>query len=67
MRRREKGKAYGPIRAKTLAVLEAFLWSLHNAKTGLCFPSIEKNAEAVRILSHDCRLRDQARRAAAGG
>jgi hypothetical protein len=39
MRRTEKGKAYGPITAKALAVLEALLWSFHNARSGLCFPS----------------------------
>jgi len=39
MRRTEKGKAYGPITAKALSVLEALLWSFHNAQSGLCFPS----------------------------
>ena len=41
MRRTEKGKAYGPITAKALAVLEALLWGFHNARSGLCFPSYE--------------------------
>jgi hypothetical protein len=41
MRRREKGKAYGPVTAKTLAVLEALAWTFHNAGTGLCFPSYD--------------------------
>ena len=45
MRRTEKGKAYGPITAKALAVLEALLWSFHNARSGLCFPSYETIAE----------------------
>ena len=45
MRRTEKGKAYGPITAKALAVLEALLWGFHNARSGLCFPSYEKIAE----------------------
>ena len=40
-RRTEKGKAYGPITAKALAVLEALLWGFHNARSGLCFPSYE--------------------------
>ena len=44
-RRTEKGKAYGQITAKALAVLEALLWAFHNAKSGLCFPSYEKIAE----------------------
>ena len=46
-RRTEKGKAYGEITAKALAVLEALLWGFHNAKSGLCFPSYEKIAEAA--------------------
>src|SRR5277367_3455883 len=47
MRRTEKGKAYGPITAKALAVLEALLWGFHNARSGLCFPSYERIAEAA--------------------
>ena len=46
-RRIEKGKAYGALTAKALAVLQALLWSFHNAKSGLCFPSYEKIAEAA--------------------
>lgn len=38
-RRTEKGRAYGVVTAKALAVLEALLWGFHNAKSGLCFPS----------------------------
>ncbi len=34
-RRTEKGKAYGQVTAKALAVLEALLWGFHNAKSGL--------------------------------
>ena len=45
MRRTEKGKAYGAITAKALAVLEALLWGFHNARSGLCFPSYETIAE----------------------
>jgi DNA-binding MarR family transcriptional regulator len=45
MRRTEKGRAYGQITAKALAVLEALLWGFHNAKSGLCFPSYETIAE----------------------
>jgi AraC-like DNA-binding protein len=41
MRRTEKGKAYGQVTAKALAVLEALLWGFHNARSGLCFPSYE--------------------------
>jgi Helix-turn-helix domain len=43
----EKGKAYGQITAKALAVLEALLWGFHNARSGLCFPSYERIAEAA--------------------
>src|SRR5277367_4127648 len=51
MRRTEKGKAYGPITAKAVAVLEALLWGFHNARSGLCFPSYEtiaKHAHCAR-------------------
>ena len=47
MRRTEPGKAYGAITAKALAVLEALLWDFHNARSGLCFPSYDKIAEAA--------------------
>jgi hypothetical protein len=61
MRRTEKGKHYGAITAKALAVLEALLWGFHNARSGLCFPSYETIAnragcarstvaEAIRAL-----------------
>eukprot|EP01037_Dinobryon_pediforme_P017868 gene17868-18097_t len=46
-RRTIKGKHYGEITAKALAVLEALLWRFHNAKSGLCFPSYETIAEAA--------------------
>jgi hypothetical protein len=46
-RRTEKGRAYGPITAKALAVLEAILWTFHNARSGLCFPGYEAIAEAA--------------------
>jgi AraC-like DNA-binding protein len=45
MRRTEKGKAYGQVTAKAVAVAEALLWGFHNARSGLCFPSYEKIAE----------------------
>ena len=44
-RRTEKGKHYGQLTAKCLDVLEALLWGFHNARSGLCFPSLEKIAE----------------------
>ena len=46
-RRTEKGKAYGAVTAKSLAVLQALLWCFHNAKSGFCFPSYERIAEAA--------------------
>jgi Helix-turn-helix domain len=46
-RRTERGRAYGQLTAKAVAVLEALLWAFHNAKSGLCFPSYEKIAEAA--------------------
>ena len=55
-RRIEKGKAYGQITAKAIAVLEALLWGFHNARSGLCFPSYETIAEAAgcaRSTVHD--------------
>lgn len=45
MRRTEKGKHYGLITAKALAVLEALLWGFHNARDGRCFPSYEAIAD----------------------
>ncbi len=50
-RRTEKGKAYGVVTAKHLAVLEALLWGFHNAKSGLCFPSYERIAEAAHCAA----------------
>jgi hypothetical protein len=44
-RRSEKGKHYGVLTAKFLAVLDALLWGFHNAETGRCFPSYERIAE----------------------
>ena len=46
-RRTEKGRAYGVVTAKALAILEGLLWSFHNARSGLCFPSYEAIAEAA--------------------
>ena len=46
-RRTEKGRAYGIVTAKALAVLEALLWAFHNARSGLCFPSYETIADAA--------------------
>jgi Helix-turn-helix domain len=43
--RTEKGKHYGVVTAKFIAVLEALLWGFHNAASGRCFPSYERIAE----------------------
>ena len=40
----QKGRAYGVVTAKALAVLEALLWGFHNARSGVCFPSYERIA-----------------------
>jgi hypothetical protein len=42
------GEGYGSgITAKVLDVLHELLWTFHNARTGLCFPSYERIAEAA--------------------
>ena len=46
--RTEKGKHYGQLTAKCLDVLEALLWGFHNARSGLCFPSLERIAEKAK-------------------
>jgi hypothetical protein len=43
----EKGRAYGPVSAKALAVFQALLWGFHNSRSGLCFPSYERIAAAA--------------------
>ena len=44
-RRKARGRAYGEIGAKALAVLEVMLWGFLNDRDGRCFPSYEKIAE----------------------
>ena len=53
-RRTEKGRAYGAVTAKALAVLEALLWAFHNAKSGLCFPILrgDRRGGCLRPLNH---------------
>jgi len=46
--RTQKGKHYGIVSAKTLAVLEVLLWGFHNARSGLCFPSYETIAARAK-------------------
>jgi hypothetical protein len=50
----EKGKHYGLLTAKCRDALEALLWSFHNARSGLCFPSLEKIAEKAKV-ARSCR------------
>jgi hypothetical protein len=50
MRHREKGKAYGKIRAKALAVFTALLWRFHNAATGKYSPSVIRGGRRGRRL-----------------
>jgi len=45
MQRTEKGKHYGLVTAKAYRVLEVLVFTFHNARSGLCFPSYERIAE----------------------
>ena len=47
---REKalGRQRGIVTRAALEVLQALLWGFHGAKSGLCFPSYEKIAEAAQ-------------------
>jgi hypothetical protein len=45
--RTAKGKHYGVLTAKALDVLRVLLWQFHNARTGLCFPSLATIADAA--------------------
>jgi hypothetical protein len=47
MQATEKGRHYGPITAKTYAVLCALLIGFHNGGTGRCFPSYERIQEVA--------------------
>jgi hypothetical protein len=47
-RRTEKGKHYGVVTAKFVAVLEALLWGFHNAASGRCFS--EPGRTFVKVL-----------------
>lgn len=45
MRRTDKGKHYGVITAKFVAVLQAMLWGFHNQHSGRCYPSYDSIAD----------------------
>ena len=47
-RERAPGRHRGIITRAHLEVLQALLWGFHGAKSGLCFPSYEKIAEAAQ-------------------
>jgi hypothetical protein len=44
---RQDGQHTGPITRAAQDVLRALLWAFHNARTGCCFPSYERIAEAA--------------------
>ena len=46
--RTSKGKHYGAVTAKDMDVLDALLWGFHNARTGLCFPSLDTIATKAK-------------------
>jgi hypothetical protein len=53
----EKGKHYGRLTPKCLDVLEVLLWGFHNARSGLCFPSLAgRDSQSSRLRPLD-RLR----------
>jgi hypothetical protein len=45
MWRTEKGKHYGALTPKFIAVLGALVWGFHNANSGRCYPSYERIGE----------------------
>jgi hypothetical protein len=55
MRRTEKGKHYGILTGKFVAVLHAMLWLIHNSGSGQCNPAI-KRLEEAGLLSWVNRL-----------
>jgi Helix-turn-helix domain len=46
-RQRQPGQHRGPITRAFLDVLQALLWGFHNSRSGVCFPSYERIAEAA--------------------
>jgi hypothetical protein len=45
---RAAGRQRGVVTRAALEVLQALLWGFHNARSGFCFPSYEKIAEAAQ-------------------
>jgi hypothetical protein len=48
-RNRQPGQHKGPITRAFLDVLHALLWGFHNSRSGVCFPSYERIAEAAGV------------------
>ena len=48
-------RAYGVVTAKAVAVLEALLWAFHNARSGLCFPSLRDDRRGGPLRPLDRR------------
>jgi Helix-turn-helix domain len=46
-RQRAAGRQRGAITRAALEVIQALLWGFHNARSGVCFPSYERIAEAA--------------------
>ncbi len=46
---RMPGQHRGPLTRAYLDVLRALLWGFHNARSGCCFPSYERIAEAAKV------------------
>jgi CRP-like cAMP-binding protein len=46
-RQKVEGRHRGIISRAALQLLQALLWGFHNARSGLCFPSYERIAEAA--------------------
>ena len=47
-RHRKPGQHRGPLTRAFMEVLQVILWTFHNSKSGLCFPSYEAIAEKAR-------------------
>lgn len=45
---RQEGQHWGPLTRAFMQVLETLLWGFHNSKTGRCFPSYERIADAAK-------------------
>jgi hypothetical protein len=48
-RNRSPGQHKGPVTRAFLDVLHALVWGFHNSRSGICFPSYERIAEAAGV------------------